>query len=197
MKYEVELASARATRAYSEDQENTLSALVTANSGEYTYQDIAAKFEGGAFTAKSVQGKILSMELTEHVKAAPKAETVRTYSPAEEVIFVQMVKAGAFVEAIAEKLGRTINSVRGKALSLLRAEEIDGMPKQEFTKGAAKEDVFAALTNIAEMTVEAIAEAVDKSPRGVRTMLTRRGVKAADYDGAAKKAKAAATTAAA
>ena len=41
------------------------------------------------------------------------------------------------------------------------------------------------------MTVEAIAEAIGKTARGVKTMLTRRGLVAADYDGAAKAAKAA------
>ena len=40
------------------------------------------------------------------------------------------------------------------------------------------------------MTVEAIAEEIGKTTRGVKTMLTRRGLTAADYDGAAKAAKA-------
>jgi len=39
------------------------------------------------------------------------------------------------------------------------------------------------------MTVEQIAEAIGKTPRGVKTMLTRRGVSASDYDGAGKAAK--------
>jgi hypothetical protein len=41
------------------------------------------------------------------------------------------------------------------------------------------------------MTVVEIAEAIEKTPRGVKTMLTRRGLAAADYDGAAKRDKAA------
>ena len=40
------------------------------------------------------------------------------------------------------------------------------------------------------MTVEAIAEEIGKTARGVKTMLTRRGLTAANYDGAAKAAKA-------
>ena len=40
------------------------------------------------------------------------------------------------------------------------------------------------------MTVEAIAEEIGKTPRGVKTMLTRRGISAVDYDGASKAAKA-------
>ena len=133
------------------------------------------------------------MELTSHVKPAPKVEAVRTYSPAEEVTFVSMVHAGAFVEAIAEKLGRTVNSIRGKALSLLRSGDIDAIPRQETTKGASKEDPLAEMSNIGDLTVEAIAESIGKTPRGVKTMLTRRGLTAADYDGAAKSAKASAS----
>lgn len=192
MGFDVELASAGAGRAFSDAQEATLSAFVADNSGEYTYAEIAGHFEDGAFSAKSIQGKILSMELTGHVKPAPKVEAVRTYSPEEEVTFVGMVQDGAFVEAIAEALDRTVNSVRGKALSLLRSGDIDAIPRQETTKGANKEDPLATISNIGDMTVEAIAESIGKTARGVKTMLTRRGLTAADYDGAAKKEKASA-----
>jgi predicted transcriptional regulator len=41
------------------------------------------------------------------------------------------------------------------------------------------------------MTVEEIAETIGKTARGVKTMLTRRGLSASNYDGAAKQAKAA------
>ena len=191
MGYDVELASASATKSFSEDQEATLSAFVNDNSGSYTYAEIASHFEGGNFSAKSIQGKILSMELTDHVKPAPKVEAVRTYSPEEEDTFVEMVNDGAFVEAIADALDRSVNSVRGKALSLLRSGDIDAIPRQEFTKGTSKEDPLADLGDVSEMTVDTIADAIGKTPRGVKTMLTRRGLIAADYDGAAKQAKAA------
>ena len=191
MGFEVELASYKATSKFTASQENTLSAFVTDNSGEYTYAEIASHFEDGAFTAKSIQGKILSMELTGHVKPAPKVETVRTYTPAEEDTFVSMVNDGAYVEAIAEALGKSVNSVRGKAMSLLRSGDIDAIPRQEHTKSSAKEDTLADLGDVSDMTVEAIAEAIGKTARGVKTMLTRRGLTASDYDGAAKAAKAA------
>jgi hypothetical protein len=191
MDFEVELASARATRAFTPEQEGTLRAFVEDNSGEYTYAQIAEAFEGGRYEAKSIQGKILSMELTSHVKAAPKVEVVRQYTPAEEATFVTMVNDGAYVEAIAAALNKTVNSVRGKALSLLRSNEITGIPKQEFTKGGAKEDPLTDLGDVSGITVEHIAEAIGKTARGVKTMLTRRGLVASDYDGAAKKEKAA------
>ena len=136
MGYDVELASSSNTKSFSDAQEATLSAFVTDNSGQYTYAEIASNFEGGHFSAKSIQGKILSMQLTEHVKPAPKVESVKTYSDDEEATFIGMVNDGAFIEAIAESLGRSVNSVRGKALSLLRAGEINAIPKQEVTKGS-------------------------------------------------------------
>ena len=192
MGYDVELASANASRAFTDAQEATLAAFVSDNSGTYTYAEIASHFEDGAFSAKSIQGKILSMELTGHVKPAPKVESVRTYSADEEVLFIGMVNDGAFVEAIADALDRSVNSVRGKALSLLRSGDIDAIPKQEVTKGSSKEDPLADIADIGSQTVEAIAEQIGKTARGVKTMLTRRGLSAADYDGASKKEKASA-----
>ena len=190
MGFEVELASAAAGKSFSEAQETTLRSFVADNSGQYTYAQIAEHFEGGSFSPKSIQGKILSMELTDHVKPAPKVESVRTYTPAEEETFIQMVNQGAFVEAIAEALGRTVNSIRGKALSLLRSGDIAAIPRQENTKGSSNADPLAGV-DVASMTVEAIAENIGKTARGVKTMLTRRGLSAADYDGAAKAAKTA------
>jgi hypothetical protein len=190
MGVEVELASARGGRSFSPEQEATLTAFVTDNSGQFTYTQIAENFEGGAFSAKSIQGKILSMELTDHVKPAPKVETVRSYSPDEEATFISMVNDGAYVEAIADALDRSVNSVRGKALSLLRSGDIDAIPRQEHTKGASKEDPLAELGDLSGMTVEEIATAIGKTVRGVKTMLTRRGLIASDHDGAAKAAAA-------
>jgi hypothetical protein len=186
MGFEVELASASASKSFSEDQEATLRNFVTDNSGSYTYAEIASNFEGGQFSAKSIQGKILSMELTEHVKPAPKVETVRTYTPEEEGTFVDMVNGGSFVEEIAEALGKSVNSIRGKALSLLRSGEINAIPKQKETKGSSKADVLAGV-DIETLTVDEIADQIGKTVRGVKTMLTRRGLQCADYNGAAKK----------
>ena len=186
MGFDVELASASASKSFSEDQEATLATFVQDNSGNYTYAEIASHFEGGNFSAKSIQGKILSMELTEHVKPAPKVESVRTYTPEEEGTFVDMVNGGSFVEEIAEALGKSVNSIRGKALSLLRSGDINAIPKQKETKGSSKADVLADL-DISSLTVQEIADEIGKTVRGVKTMLTRRGLQCADYNGAARK----------
>ena len=190
MGHEVELASAVSTKSFSDAQESTLEAFVTDNSGQYTYAEIASSFEDGHFSAKSIQGKILSMELTSHVKPAEKQESVRTYSPDEETTFVSMVNSGSFVEEIADALGKSVNSIRGKALSLLRSGDINAIPKQKETKGSSKTDPLAEISGIDTMSVEDIADEIGKTVRGVKTMLTRRGLTCADYDGAARKEKA-------
>ena len=189
MGHDVELASSVSNRTFSEDQEATLQAFVTDNSGQYTYADIASSFEGGQFSAKSIQGKILSMELTSHVKPAEKPQSVRTYSPEEEATFTTMVNDGAFVEEIAEALGKTVNSIRGKALSLLRSGDINAIPRQKETKGSSKADPLSEV-DVENMNVADIADEIGKTVRGVKTMLTRRGLTCADYDGAARKEKA-------
>lgn len=192
MGYDVELASTAHKKAFSDDQEASLRSFVESNSGAMTYSDIATNWEGGAFTAKQVQGKILSMELTGHVKPAEKVEVTRTYNPSEEATFLEMVGNGAFVEDIAEALGKSINSVRGKALSFLRSGDIDSIPKQKESRAKMHTDALTDLGDISAMTVEQIAESIDKTARGVKTMLTRRGLTCSNYDGAKKAAKNAA-----
>ena len=189
MGYDVELASSVSHTTFSDEQEATLAQFVTDNSGQYTYADISSSFDGGAFSAKSIQGKILSMELTGHVKPAEKPQSVRTYSPEEEATFTSMVNNGAFVEEIADALGKTVNSIRGKALSLLRSGDINAIPRQKVTKGSSKADPLSEV-DVANMNVADIADEIGKTVRGVKTMLTRRGLTCADYDGAARKEKA-------
>ena len=88
MGFDVELASSVSTKTFSDEEEATLSEFVTGNSGQYTYAEIAAAFADGHYTAKSIQGKILSMELTGHVKPTEKPASVRTYSPDDESTFL-------------------------------------------------------------------------------------------------------------
>jgi len=189
MGYEVESSSSVVSRKFSEKQESTLATFVTTNSGNYTYSQIADAFENGEFSSKQIQGKLLSMQLTEHVKPTPKQESVRTFSEQEEATFVSMANEGAYLEDIAEALGRSVNQVRGKALSLLRSESISAIPQQKESKGTTRVDPLEGV-DVASMTVEQIADEIGKTARGVKTMLTRRGLTASNYDGAAKAAKA-------
>ena len=196
--YEVASMAKEKVSAFTPDQGAALSDFVLANEGTLTYKEIAEQFEDGAFSAKQIQGKLLALELTSAVKPAEKVEAARTYTEAEEATFVKMVQKGSFIEDIAAVLGKTIASVRGKALSLTRNGQIEKIPAQKESHATTAVDVVATLGDkIAAMTVAEIAKTADKTERGIKTMLTRRGIKVSDYDGAAKKAKAEAKTQAA
>jgi hypothetical protein len=187
MGYEVASTAKATGPKYTPEQEEAIAAFVVENSGNLTYAEIGAAF---GVSAKSMQGKILSMQLTQHVKPTPKVEVVRSFTDAEEATFVKLANNGSTLEDIASALGRELPAVRGKALSLLRSGDISAIPKQATSTAKPEVDVLGALGDISGMTVEAIAAAINKTPRGVKTMLTRRKLVAADYDGAAKAAKA-------
>jgi hypothetical protein len=189
MGYEVESTTEARSKTFSDEEAAELASFVEDNSGKYTYGEIAENVAGGKFSAKQVQGKILSLELTSHVKPTPKKEAVKQYTDAEEAKFLELANSGAFMEEIASAMGKELPSVRGKALSLLRAEKISEMPKQKNQAKSSASDPMADLGDVSGMAVAEIAEKLEKTERGVRTMLTRRGLKASDYDGEAKKAK--------
>lgn len=188
---EVESMAKAKVSAFTAKQGEALTVFVNDNAGNLTYKDIAEQFEDGAFSAKQIQGKLLALELTGSVKAAPKVEAARTYTEAEEDVFIKMANAGKFIEEIAVTLGKEIPSVRGKALSLTRNGLIEKIPAQKDSHAKNVTDPVTDLGDaIATMTVAEIAVAVDKTDRGVKTLLTRRGIDVADYKGSQKKAKA-------
>lgn len=185
------------TSSFTAEEGEALEAFVADNAGNLTYKEIAEQFADGKFSAKQVQGKLLALELTGEVKAAEKVETARTYTEAEENKFVSLANGGSFIEDIAAALGKTVASVRGKALSLTRNGQITSIPAQKESHAKSDVDPVAALgASIATMTVAEIATAVSKTERGMRTLLTRRGLDCADYKGSVKKAKAEAKAAA-
>lgn len=177
--------------AFSEQEGADLTAFVQANAGNLTYKEIAENFASGKFNPKQIQGKLLALELTGSVKPAEKVEVARTYSDAEEATFIKMAQSGAFIEDIAAALNKTPASVRGKALSLTRKELIAKIPAQRESHAKNDVDPVTALGDaIATMTVAEIATAVNKTERGLRTLLTRRGINVVDYRGYDKKMKA-------
>lgn len=182
----VEKVSEKA-KTFSVAEEEALVSLVTGNPGTFTFKEIATQVMGSEDYAKKVQGKLLSLELTDQVKKAEPKESVKTYTEDEEATIVKMAGSNAFLEDIAEALGKTLNSVRGKCLSMLKTHGIK-YPTQKNKKEAAK-DAFADLSNINEMTVAEIASTVGKTERGIKTMLTHRAITCADYDGAKRAEK--------
>ena len=195
MSYEVESIAKAVTKSYSEADEAELEKFLNANPNGYTYAEIAEKVLGGSKSTKQIQGKILSMELTGLVKPTPKVERVKVYTDAEENKLFKMLTSGKdmFIEDIADTMGKSVQSIRGKILSITRTEAGAGagitIPKQRVYVSKNVVDPIEALGDISEMLVVEIADAIDKTPRGVKTMLTYRGLDCKDHNGAKKRAK--------
>lgn len=186
--FDVQKASEVSKSPWTADQETEVVNFLNANPNQYNYAEVAAAVCGGIYNAKQVQGKILSLELTNLVKPTEKAVAVRSFSADQEVDFINRVVSGASVEALATHFGKTVKQIRGKALSLFREGRIEAIPAQETSSAKAREDVLEGL-DVTIMTVAEVAEKTGKSERGVKSMLSRRGLSAKDYDGAAKRAK--------
>lgn len=186
--FDVQKASEVSKSPWTAEHEGELVNFLNAHAGQYTYAEIAAAVVGGIYNAKQVQGKILSLELTGSVKPTEKVAAARSFDAGQEAEFINMVAQGATVEAIGSHFGKTAQQIRGKALSLFREGRIEAMPVQEVSNAKVREDVLEGV-DVASLTVAELAEKIGKSERGVKSMLSRRGVSAKDYDGAAKRAK--------
>jgi len=163
-----------AAPVFSAEETDALAQFLEANSGNMTAEEIAAQFMDGKFTARQINGKALSLEMTAHVKPAEKKITPRTYTEEEEAKISSMAEGGSYLEEIAEALGRSVNSIRGKLLSM-------GLKAPQRDKKDTKADPYAGIEDMLDQTVEEIAESFDKTVRGVKTVLTRRGLSCADY----------------
>ncbi len=163
-----------AAPVFSAEETDALSSFLQENSGNLTAEEISQQFADGKFTARQINGKALSLEMTSHVKPAEKKVTPRTYSEDDEAIISDMVDNGAYLEEIADKIGRTPNSIRGKLLSM-------GLKAPQRDKKTSKSDPYEGIEDMLDQSVEDIASHFDKTVRGVKTVLTRRGLACADY----------------
>ena len=188
MDYPVGKASDSNKSGFNDEQENELVSFLQNNSGQYNYSQLADNLFGGQFNARQIQGKVLSLELTQHVAPAPAREHVSDYSDNEVEQLVTMANNGEFIEDIATALNREVNSIRGKALSLHRAGRVDNIPKQR-NKASGRVDPLEGI-DVENSTVDEIVEQINanidrdsdkKTARGVKTMLTRRGLSCQDY----------------
>jgi hypothetical protein len=163
-----------AAPVFNDEQTAALKSFLEENSGELTAEEIAVQFSNGDFTARQINGKALSMEMTQHVKPAEKKVTPRSYTEAEEAQISELVEAGKFLEDIAEAVGKPVNSVRGKLLSM-------GLKAPQRDKKNTKSDPYEGIEEMTDKTVDELAEHFGKTARGVKTVLTRRKLACADY----------------
>ena len=163
-----------AAPVFSAEETDDLASFLESNSGNLTAEEISQQFAGGKFTARQINGKALSLEMTGHVKPAEKKVTPRTYSEEEESKISDMVEGGSYLEEIADAMGRSVNSIRGKLLSM-------GLKAPQRDKKTSKSDPYEGIEDMLDQSVEDIASHFDKTVRGVKTVLTRRGLACADY----------------
>jgi hypothetical protein len=166
---------------FTADETQEFKDFVTSNSGELNAEEISQQFANGKFTARQVMGKALALELTSHVKKTEKKEKPKTYTADEEATITKMVGKGAFLEEIADALGKTTNSVRGKLLSMdLKAPQKN--KKTPAAGGSYPELATLAPTmTVAELVAHYSTDTDVKTERGVKTALSRRNVASKDY----------------
>ena len=165
----------KAAPTFTDEETNELRDFLEANYGVHTAEEIAENVAGGKFNARQINGKALSLEMTGAIRPADKKAAPRSYTEAEEDQIAEMAGSGAFIEDIAEALGKSVQSIRGKLLSMqLKAPQRD--------KKVARSDSYEGIEDFAtKMTVAQLAEHYGKTERGVKTVLSRRGLSATDY----------------
>lgn len=169
-------AKPKAQPVFSAEETEELRSFLTQNAGVYTAEEIAEAFADGKFNARQINGKVMSLELTKAVKPAEAKVAPKTYTPEQEAKIEAMVSAGAYIEEIAEAVGKTVPQVRGKLLSMkLSAPQKD--------KKETKTDAYEGIETLATtMTVAELAAHFGKTERGVKTVLSRRNLSAKDYE---------------
>ena len=163
-----------AAPVFSADETEALAKLLEEHSGSHTADEISASFADAKFTARQINGKALSLEMTSHIKPAEKKVTPKTYTDEEEATISKMVESSAYLEDIAEAVGKSVNSVRGKLLSM-------GLKAEQKNRKATKSDPYEGIDEMLDQSVEELATNFDKTVRGVKTVLTRRGLACSDY----------------
>jgi hypothetical protein len=171
----------KAAPTFTEEETNELREFLEANDGVFTAEEIAERVAGGKFNSRQINGKALSLEMTGAIKPAEKKVAPRTYTEAEEATITEMALGGSFIEDIAEALGKPVSSIRGKLLSMqLKAPQRD--------KKVSRSDAYEGIEDLAtKHTVAELAEHFGKTERGVKTVLSRRGLSATDYTPKASK----------
>jgi hypothetical protein len=168
---------------FTKEEGDALEAFLEANKGTYTAEEISNLDDFSKFSAKQITGKALSMDMiSDFIKPAEKKVTVKTYSDEEEAVITAMVEENAYLEEIAEKVGRPVPSVRGKLLSMgLKAIQRDKKaPKSGSYEGLEVGSDLLKMT-VAELVTHFSTDSVTKTERGVRTVLSRRRLECADY----------------
>jgi hypothetical protein len=86
----------KAAPTFTEAETEELRDFLEANDGVHTAEEIAEQIAGGKFTARQINGKVLSLELHTAIKPAEKKVAPRTYTATEEARISELVEGGCF-----------------------------------------------------------------------------------------------------
>lgn len=161
---ELDVESTTKAPSFTADETETFLELAD---GTKTAEEIAVVMDK---TPAQVRGKNLACKTTlaPSEKAEPKA---KVYSDAEEVRIEALVEDGKFLEEIAAAMGREVNSIRGKLLSMkLKAPQRDHVAVK--TAVYTDEIVADLVTRVAAgETLDQIVEATGLNVRGLKSKL--------------------------
>lgn len=177
MGYEVP-TTPKAVPTFNAEESEYLASYIADNHGVFTAEELAQHFTaqwGRSVSAAQVTGKILSLNITGAVKPAEKKVAPKTFTEEEAAVILSSAEKGRYIEEVAAELGKTVNQVRGKALSM-------GVKLPQRDKVEAKVADYSGLDVLAPtMTVAELAVHFGKTERGVKTVLSRRNLAAKDY----------------
>jgi DNA-binding CsgD family transcriptional regulator len=141
----------------------------------YTQKQIADKL---GKDIKSIGGKLLAMGIKGVERGVPKKEAApKKFTEAEEAKIKELAENGAYVEEIADALGKTVQQIRGKLVSM----KISGVPtknKKTATKKVYTDAVVEQVKALAAegKSVEEIAEALELNEKGLRSKMGKLGL---------------------
>ena len=160
--------------AFNDDETEELRSVLEASGGDMSAEEIANKVADGKFTPSQIRGKALALKMTDCIKKAEKKVKPKTYTDEEEATVRQMAEGGSYIEEIADAVGKSVASVRGKLLSL----KISAPTRDKKASSVS----YEGIEEIAgDKTVAELAEHYGKTERGVKTVLSRRAIACSDY----------------
>lgn len=162
---------------------------LTNNSGVSTAAETATQLFGEKYSQAQVRGKALSMNLASNFKKVEPKVAESKYTEDETNLIISMTQDGKSIEDISAAIDKEVNSIRGKCLSLVQKNLIEKIPYTSQLKQTTVQSAIDTVEDVTVMTVADIAVAIERTEKGVKAILTNRGLDCVDWKGSERKAK--------
>jgi hypothetical protein len=111
----------------SQAERDKLLSFLLENSGKYTFEGLAGKFEGGKFFWQTIRSFVNFSKLTQHVALRERPSNTG-YSEDEVAMILKLAKKGRSIEGICEELSRSVLQISAKCSHLIKIGRLDGRP---------------------------------------------------------------------